>query len=120
MNKEEVIEKFKELFPHGDPMFYEIIISNCQLHNDKNRDYATKENPLGNFKRVAEWAKKYNLITEGHEATKVALLYAMKQWDAVLKLLGSNQIGEVEGVSDRLNDISVYSIIARILYERGL
>jgi len=116
-SKEEIVKEFKKLFKHGHPMFYEIILSNCQLHNDKNRDYATIDEPLGNFVRVGKWAREYGLITEGYEATKVALLFALKQWDAVLKLMRDNQKGKVEGVSERLNDISVYSIIARILYE---
>jgi len=119
MKKKEVKEEFKKLFKHGHPLFYDIIIDNCQLHNDKNRDYATLEDPLGNFTRVGKWAKEYGLITEGYEATKIALLYALKQWDAVLKLLRDNQKGRVEGIPERLNDISVYSVIARILYEEG-
>jgi len=117
MNKEKVKEEFKKLFKYGHPLFYDIIVDNCQLHNDKNRDYATIEEPLGNFTRVGKWAREYGLITEGYEATKIALLYALKQWDAVLKLLRDNQKGKVEGIPERLNDIAVYSVIARILYQ---
>lgn len=117
MEKEKVKEEFKKLFKYGHPLFYDIIIDNCQLHNNKNRDYATLKEPLGNFTRVGKWAREYGLITEGYEATKIALLYALKQWDAVLKLLRDNQKGKVEGIPERLNDISVYSVIARILYQ---
>lgn len=103
----------------GHPKFYRIIDSLKQLHSNKNRDYATKENPLGNFLRVAEWCKTYNLVTRGNEATKVAMIFKLKQLDAALKLLGSGQKGKVEGIPGRLNDDATYSIIARILYEEA-
>lgn len=120
MKKETLIREIKKLFPNGDPKFYEIIVEMADLHNRKNADYASKEEPLRNFTVVGKALEDYGLITKGNSATKVALIYAYKQWDATLKLLGRNEKGNVEGIVDRLGDISVYSIIARILYERGL
>lgn len=101
----------------GDPKFYKILEEIGILHDNKNKDYATSEDPLQNFRRVAMWCRKYNLITKGNELVKVALIYFLKQLDAVLKLLKENQRGMVEGVPQRLNDMVAYSIIARILYE---
>ena len=43
----------------------------------------------------------------------------LKQFDAFLKLLMHNEKGQVEGIAERLNDVAVYSIIARILYEES-
>lgn len=120
MRKEDVCIEFRKLFPNGDPQFYDIMIELCQLHNDKNADYATKENPLGNFMRVGELCKKYGLVTEGHEATKVAIIYMLKQLDAALKLLQNKQTGNIESIGTRLGDVAVYSTIIRLLYERGL
>lgn len=130
MNKEEIIAKLREIWQYGDPMFYEIIVELCQLHNDKNRHYATKEDPLQNFYRVGEWLKKYQLVTEGWEPVKVALIYCLKQIDAVLKLLGENKeelfkgttesVEKIEGIEGRLNDIAVYMMLARIIYRRLL
>ena len=100
----------------GHPRFYEIIEELADLHDRKNRDYATPENPLSNFTRVAKMCKQWNLVTEGYEPVKVALIYALKQVDAALKLLGSGKKGGVEGIPDRLRDIAVYAILAEILY----
>jgi len=116
----EFVKEMRKLFPNGDPLFYEILVELGRLHNDKNADYASKEEPLRNFTVVGNALEKYKIITKGYPATKVALSYAYKQWDAALKLLGRSEKGDVEGVSQRLNDIAVYAIIARILYEKGL
>jgi len=120
MKLEDLIKEMKRMFPNGDPLFYELIVELAKLHNDKNADYASKEEPLRNFTVVGNALEKYNIITKGYPATKLALTYAYKQWDAALKLLGRSEKGDVEGVSQRLNDIAVYATIARILYEKGL
>jgi len=120
MNKEELIVEMKKLFPNGDPQFYKIIVDLADLHNKKNADYASREEPLRNFTTVGNALENYGILTKGYPATKIALAYAYKQWDAAFKLLGRAEKGNVEGVSQRLNDIAVYSIIARLLYERGL
>lgn len=101
---------------HGHPMFYKILREIAELHSRKNKDYATMAEPWGNFERVAEIAKRYGLITAGNEREKVAIIYMLKQLDAVLKLVGSGQKGEVEGVPERLRDIAVYAPIIEIMY----
>lgn len=103
----------------GHPKFYKIVEELARLHQAKNTDYATEKEPLGNFTRVAEWCIKYKLITPGHEAMKVAIIYKLKQLDAALKLLMTGEEGMVEGISKRLDDVAVYSIIERVLYEEG-
>jgi len=100
----------------GHPRFYEILEELADLHSKKNKDYASAENPLANFTRVGQMCKQWNLVTEGYEPVKVALIYALKQVDAALKLLGSGEKGGVEGIPDRLRDIAVYAILAEILY----
>jgi len=120
MNIEELKTELKKIFPNGDKQFYDILIELADLHNKKNTDYASRQEPLRNFTTVGQSLEGYNILTFGYSATKTALTYAYKQWDAALKLLGRAEKGNVEGVSQRLNDIAVYVIIARILYERGL
>lgn len=100
----------------GHPRFYEILEELADLHDRKNRDYATPENPLSNFTRVGQMCKQWNLVTKGFEPTKVAMIYMLKQVDAANKLLGSGEKGGVEGIPERLRDIAVYSILAEILY----
>ncbi len=106
-------------YKNGSPRFYQIMESLMQLHSEKNKDYATNVDPLANFHRVAEICKRYKLITEGHESEKVALIYMLKQLDCVLALIGDNREGNVEGVSKRLDDIAVYSVLTEVLHEEG-
>lgn len=103
----------------GHPKFYEILEAIAKLHHDKNTDYATKENPLRNFTSVGQMCKHYGLVTEGNEAFKVCLIYAMKQLDAALKLLQTGEKGKVETIPIRLRDVAVYLIIAEVLYGEG-
>lgn len=110
----------KEDKKYGHPRVYEILDELADLHSRKNRDYASEDNPLGNFLRVAEWCKKYNLITPEFEALKVAIIYALKQIDASLKLLGSGEKGLVEGIPERFRDVAVYMIIGEVLYEEAV
>lgn len=49
----------------------------------------------------------------------VAFVYMLKQVDAVGQMLGRGYEGEVEGVSKRLQDVSVYAKLAQILFEDG-
>lgn len=110
-------EAVDEMQSFGHPNFYKIVKEVEKLHSDKNSDYATKQEPLGNFVRVAN--KCEGIITPGLTATKVCYIYLMKQIDAVGKLLAAGEIGKMETIMDKCNDIAVYAIILRILYEEG-
>jgi len=104
----------------GHPRFYEIEQELGELHDEKNTDYATPEEPLGNFDRVGKMLKEWGIrFDNGNEAEKVAFVYMLKQIDAVGKLLGQGKSGNVEDRSKRYNDMAVYSIIGRILFEEG-
>lgn len=105
---------------HGHKRFYEIQKEHAELHSSKNKDYASGENPLGNFQRVGMMLKLWGIdFKTGNEAEKTAFIYMLKQIDAVGKLLGESRKGDVEDRSKRYDDISVYAIIARILYEEN-
>ena len=106
-----------DLKQHGHPRFYEILEEIGVLHAEKNRDYATTDEPLQNFERVGLLCRLYNLVTPGHEALKVSIIYQLKQFDASMKLLRDNQTGLVEGFGQRMRDNAVYSLINEILYE---
>ena len=109
-----------ELEGCGHPRFYEIIEEHGKLHDVKNTDYASKEVPLGNFERVGLMCKLWGIdFTTGNEAEKVAFVYMLKQVDVAGKLLGQGTSGKVEDRGKRYDDISVYSIIAKILFEEG-
>jgi hypothetical protein len=101
---------------NGHPRFYEILDEFADLHSRKNHDYASGGDPLGNFRRVAKIFSMYPGLKLS-DPLVVALCYAMKQVDASLWMLSNGHKAEVEGVVDRLQDVSVYAAIGIILAE---
>ena len=100
----------------GHPRFDELTAVELELHAAKNADYAGGGDPLGNFKRVAATLAQYPGLRL-NDPMVVALVYAMKQVDAVLWLLSTGRDGKVEGIPQRLQDVSVYAKLATILWE---
>lgn len=95
----------------GHPEFYEKIDELKKLHSDKNHDYCGDGDPLGNFHRVA------SLL--GFHPAKVALIYMMKQVDAVADSMIDGRELKVEGLKGRLQDIAVYATLMQILLEEN-
>ena len=92
----------------GHPAFERITKAELDLHEAKNHDYASGGDPLGNFNRVSQILALYpNLPLSDRRV--VALVYALKQLDAVLWALNTGLQARVEGLSSRLQDISVYA-----------
>jgi hypothetical protein len=107
-------QTLRETFPNGHPDFLPLLTGIAQLHSDKNHDYAGGGNPLGNFQRVASLLGNY----PGFPASTpvgVALVYALKQLDAVLWGLAKSIEHRVEGLESRLTDIAVYALLAIIM-----
>jgi 5-methylcytosine-specific restriction endonuclease McrA len=102
----------------GHPDFTRKLLEMWMLHLTKNHDYAHGGDPMGNFKRVATIFSLYPNLKLSDPAV-VALVYAMKQVDAVLWMLSSGHSAKVEGFHGRLQDIAVYSTIADILLEES-
>lgn len=115
MPQAKIITRLKELFPHGHPDFIPYTIAEMELHSRKNHDYARGGNPLGNFERRAAFYRRYPGLDLGNPVV-VALVDAMKQFDAALWMLSQKYDGAVEGINARLKDVSVYVKLARILH----
>ncbi len=113
---QELKEKMRGLFPYGHPKFIDLLLEEAQLHSDKNYDYAFGSNPLGNFYRVANIFKQYPGLSLS-DPRVVALVYKMKQIDAVLWMLCQKHSAKVEGIADRNQDISVYTKIETLIDE---
>ncbi len=115
MTKIELIAgELREQFPNGHPDFISRMVYLVDLHDRKNHDYAAGGDPMGNFKRVASILAQYPGLDLGEPAV-VALVYAMKQVDAVLWMLSAGHEARVEGFDGRLDDISVYCQLAGLL-----
>jgi len=113
----ELYTTLRQIYPNGNDRFYRVMIELMTLYNDKQSDYATIEEPFRNFTVVGNNLEYYGILTKKHSAIKTAIVYMYKQWDAVLKMVGRGEIGNVESILDKLNDIAVYVIIVRILCE---
>jgi len=106
----------RQNFPNGHKDFISLCLEEMALHSAKNADYARGGDPLGNFKRVSEMLSLWGISCPPYT---VALIYLMKQMDAVGRMFGQDYEGDVEGVEDRLRDISIYSKLAQILYKES-
>jgi hypothetical protein len=99
----------------GHPLFKQLTEDELKLHEEKNGDYRSDNDPLANFKRVsalmALWPKMDWTTPVG-----VALTYSFKQMDAALSLLERGVEGGVENVDTRLRDVHVYIKLVRILH----
>ena len=104
------VDALRAIFPHGHEDFLPTTVKELELHSVKNHDYARGGDSLGNFNRVAAILALYPGL-DLSDRRVIALVYAMKQLDAVLWGLAKKIVHKVEGLNDRLQDISVYSKI---------
>lgn len=97
---------------HGHPDFYKYLGEMAELHSVKNKDYTKGGESLGNFHRVSAILKIW-----GYDIPPwlVAAIYALKQQDCSMWMLGHGYEGEVQGVDERVGDEGVYAVLKRIL-----
>jgi len=101
---------------YGHPRFYEILKEEAELHSTKNHDFACGGNPLGNFYRVSAIKSLYPGF-DWDSPFGTAMDYMLKQLDAGFWVRSQKIEPLVEGVPERLMDVSVYSKIGIILLE---
>jgi hypothetical protein len=118
-NVDSLVEELRKEYPHGHPEFLPISIGEAALHSDKNHDYANGGDPLGNFDRVAAILALYPGLNPGDRKV-VALTYALKQLDAVLWGLAKGIAHKVEGLTSRLQDVSVYAKLVMCMIKDGV
>ena len=107
--------ELRHKYPYGHPDFIPACLEEIKLHSDKNRDYTGGGGDyLGNFKRVSNMLQQCGFNLAPYD---VALVYMLKQVDAVINMLGQGYEGKVEGIKGRLQDISVYAKLIGILYD---
>lgn len=101
----------------GHPKFYQILEELKELHNRKNAQYASSENPLGNFERASRMIEKLLNPEIKNKRLAYALILASKQIDGVIDILAENKKNTVDELRDKLIDIAIYSVLAIILDE---
>jgi len=108
----------KSIQYHGHPRFNAILDELRDLHSEKNRQYATQSDPLGNFRRTGKLISKL-LKPEIDPTLASALILMSKQIDGVYEMVGDSKKGTFDSVIDKLRDVSVYSVIAQIIIEEN-
>jgi hypothetical protein len=119
LRKASLEETLTEAYPSGHPGYKTITLEELQLHSDKNHDYAAGGDPLGNFKRVAAFFTQYPNLSLTDPAV-VALAFAMKQVDAYCWLKSNGHEAMMEGLDQRLLDITIYTKLARLLEREAI
>jgi len=97
----------------GHPRFEEILTELKQLHDAKNSDYAQKKRPLSNLQMCEEFglpAWMGVLIRLGDKFSRLQQL-------ARKTLQGEDISVKQETIADTFDDMAVYSVLGRILYE---
>ena len=103
-----------KVITHGHPMFHEIVEEIRALHEKKNRQYATQDDPLGNFRRTGQIIAK--MLKPGINPTLASCLAFMsKQVDGVYEMFGESKTDTPDQLEDKLLDIAVYAIIGMML-----
>ncbi|KKN08317.1 hypothetical protein LCGC14_1057800 [marine sediment metagenome] len=115
--RDRALEAMKALCPHGHPDFYEALVDMGIVHSEKNYDYAGDGDPLGNFKRVAKIVEA--IVGPENGPAKVAVIYVAKQFDAVVDMLAHGRTAKVESLDDKLQDLSIYPQLIRLLLKES-
>lgn len=108
LSESDFIAAVRTVFPHGHEDFIPTTVAEMELHSIKNFDYASGGSPIGNFDRVSAILALYPGLNLADRRV-VALVYALKQLDAVLWGLAKKIVHKVEGLNERLGDISIYA-----------
>jgi hypothetical protein len=110
VTESQLTDALRNVFPHGHEDFLPTTIKELELHSVKNHDYASGGSALGNFNRVSAILALYPGLNPADRRV-IALTYALKQLDAVLWGLAKKIAHKVEGLNERLGDISIYAKI---------
>jgi hypothetical protein len=98
---------YEIFFTPEENRFNRILDELRALHDSKQRDYGTSEDPFANVRASSEW---------GFRPWVGAMIRATDKIRRLQSYVLNGKLAN-EGVVDSLNDLAVYSIIARILFE---
>ena len=94
--------------------FEQLTMEELNLYIAKNHDYTKGGSAYGNFERVSKIFSLYPDLKLS-DPRVVCLTYLMKQLDSTLWMLSHGYEGKVENIDTRLQDVSVYAKICRLL-----
>lgn len=94
--------------------FHAILAELGALHDKKQSDYGTDDDPFANVRATEQWC-----CPSCHVPIPAWLGALIRLNDKVVRLQAFTRNGNLanEGILDSLNDIGVYAPIARVMYE---
>lgn len=92
----------------GHPRFYQLLEELADLHERKNQNYATSEDPLSNLRECEGL---------GIPPFKGTLVRLCDKWCRIKRLASGVPDLVGESVVDTLRDMAIYSLLAIILWE---
>ena len=109
----------QQVFPVRHPSsqcFHDILGELGALHDKKQADYGTDEDPFANLRATEDWC-----CPTCHTPIPGWLGALIRLSDKVKRLQAFTRNGKLanEGVIDSMDDIGVYAPIARVMYEEA-
>jgi len=115
---------------YGHPKFRPLLDEIAELHDIKNRQYASAEEPLGNFVRGGNMCKAVFREDIRNDPYKLQMAYALvlvtKQIDGAFEILAYNKENTPDSLKEKLRDVITYFAILdcinqdRLEYEAGV
>ena len=101
-------QKLQEFYGH--PKYLEIINELIELHNKKNKQYADKKDPLGNFDRCSKiMSRGYSEIIK-NDPYRTMSFYATnlanKQWDGAIEIMAYDKTDTPDSLEEKLMDLA--------------
>ena len=91
-----------------NPRFHELLKEIAELHDMKNSDYATSDDPLSNFKECVKF---------GVPAWKGCLVRISDKYSRITHLAQKPPAVKSESIVDTLKDMATYCLICVLLFE---
>jgi len=113
-NVQQEIENQKERV-YGHPRFRPLLEEIAELHDRKNKQYASNTDPLGNFKRGGNMCKALFRADIRNDPYKLQMAYALvlvtKQIDGALEILAYSKEDTPDTLKEKLRDVITYFCI---------
>lgn len=110
------VSVLKQWYPWASEAYISQMLEDLKLYGEKNHDFANDADAHSNFNITAEFLGHFPKL-DLSDPVVVGMIWMFKQMQAAFNLKNGNREAKVETVSKRLQDISIYSNILRLIEE---